>query len=301
MNTIINSPIEEVTFKNQSFLVKRDDLLHKDFSGNKARKFYYFFINDFPAIDTIISHGSNQSNAMYSLSVLAKLKGWKFIYYVDHIPSFLKENPQGNYKYALKNGMQIIEDSNFNHSTFNIQHSTLFINEGGAIKEAQMGLEILANEITEYQKKNTIKNLKVFLPSGTGTTALFLQKYLECEVLTCPCVGDSEYLKKQFLELEPNEKLHPTIVEPPKKYHFGKLYKENYILWKELKKQTKIEFDLLYDPIGWNTLSHSTFNIRPERSALGVQHSTLLYIHQGGLIGNETMIERYIYKYKDLV
>ncbi|RLA80721.1 MAG: 1-aminocyclopropane-1-carboxylate deaminase, partial [Epsilonproteobacteria bacterium] len=48
MQNIINSPIESIQFQNQSFLIKRDDLLHKDFTGNKARKFYYFFKNDFP-------------------------------------------------------------------------------------------------------------------------------------------------------------------------------------------------------------------------------------------------------------
>lgn len=292
MKNITNSPIEKITFNDTTFLIKRDDLLHKEFSGNKARKFYYYFKNNFPNIDTIISHGSNQSNAMYSLSVLAKLKDWNFIYYVDHIPSYLKENPQGNYKYALENGMQIIIDENFDYSKLKIHNSQLFISEGGAVKEAQVGLEILANEITQYQIKHNIQNLKVFLPSGTGTTALFLQKFLECEVVTCPCVGDSEYLKKQFLEFQSDEKLHPTIIEPPKKYHFGKLYKENYLLWKKLKEKTNIEFDLLYDPIGWNTLLHSTVN--------NIQNSTLLYIHQGGLKGNETMIPRYLHKYKEL-
>ena len=45
MNNIINTPVDKITFRNQSFLLKRDDLLHEDFSGNKARKFYYFFKN----------------------------------------------------------------------------------------------------------------------------------------------------------------------------------------------------------------------------------------------------------------
>ncbi|MCD4759013.1 MAG: 1-aminocyclopropane-1-carboxylate deaminase [Arcobacteraceae bacterium] len=291
MNSITNSPVQQITFQNQSFLIKRDDLLHKDFSGNKARKFYYYFINDFPNIDTVISYGSNQSNAMYSLSILAKLRGWKFLYYVDHIPSFLKEHPQGNYKYAIANGMQIIEDKEFNKENLQLKNNELFISEGGAVKEAQFGLKILANEIKEYQEQHNIKNLKIFLPSGTGTTALFLQKFLDCEVLTCPCVGDSEYLKKQFLKLEQKEKIHPTIIQTDKKYHFGKLYKENYILWEKLKEKTTIEFDLLYDPVGLKT-----FLSLPKE-----KNFTYLYIHQGGLKGNETMIERYLYKYKDLV
>ncbi|MEA3383802.1 MAG: 1-aminocyclopropane-1-carboxylate deaminase [Campylobacterota bacterium] len=281
-----NSPIQTIIFQNYQFLVKRDDLLHKDFSGNKARKLHYYLDNDFPNITTLISHGSNQSNAMYSLSVLAKLKGWEFIYYVSHIPSYLEQNPQGNYKYALQNGMKIVVDENFDKLSLEIKSDELFIDEGGAIQNAEYGLKILANEIKEYQEKHKIKELKIFLPSGTGTTALFLQKYLDIEVLTCPCVGDTEYLKKQFLELAVDEKQHPIIISPPKKYHFGKLYKENYTIWKELKEQTNIEFDLLYDPIGWNTLLEN-FDI------LNLKDCTVLYIHQGGLLGNTTMTERY--------
>ena len=93
------------------------------------------------------------------------------------------------------------------------------------------------------------KNLKIFLPSGTGTTALYLQKFLPFEVLTCACVGDESYLKKQFEELEKDN--FPIIVQKEKKYHFGKLYKEFYEIHNELLKQTDIEFDFLYDSLGW--------------------------------------------------
>ena len=84
-----NSPIEKINFNNQEYFIKRDDLLNSNFSGNKARKFYYYLINDFPNIKKIVSFGSAQSNAMYSLSVLSKLKNWQFDYYVDHIATFL--------------------------------------------------------------------------------------------------------------------------------------------------------------------------------------------------------------------
>tara|TARA_B110000046_G_C12985061_1_gene395215 strand:- start:960 stop:1823 length:864 start_codon:yes stop_codon:yes gene_type:complete len=284
---IKNSPIEEVQFNSQSFLIKRDDLLDKSFSGNKARKLLYFLEHDFPYITKLISHGSNQSNAMYSLSVLCKLRNWKFIYYTNHIPSYLNENPQGNYKYALENDMNLFVDEGFNPQNLLVNKSTLFIEEGGALEEANYGIKQLANEITQYIKNHNILKAKIFLPSGTGTTALYLQKNLDIKVLTCPCVGDEIYLKKQFFELEVNENKHPTILKTKKKYHFGKLYKENYEIWNELKEQTNIEFDLLYDPIGWNTMLN---NIDEDY--------TYIYIHQGGLIGNESMIQRYIYKYK---
>ena len=83
-----NSVIEKINFNNQKYFVKRDDLLDDDFGGNKARKFHYFLNEDLSKYKKIISHGSIQSNAMYSLSVLAKLKNLKFEYYVKNVPSY---------------------------------------------------------------------------------------------------------------------------------------------------------------------------------------------------------------------
>ena len=280
----INSPIEQITFNSRKYFIKRDDLLHKDFSGNKARKLYYFLKNDFPNIKKVVSHGSAQSNAMYSLSVLCKIKDLSFDYYVDHIASFLKENPNGNYKYALENKMNIIESEVPN--TF--KDDTLFISEGGAVSEACFGIEILANEIISWANENKIENLKIFLPSGTGTTALYLQKYLPFEVLTCACVGDEDYLKKQFNMLEKEN--HPTIIKAEKKYHFGKLYKEFYKIHNELLTQTNIEFDFLYDSLGWICLEKYL-------ETLQEKDFEILYIHQGGILGNISMLERYKNKY----
>lgn len=283
--TYTNSPIEKINFNNHEIFIKRDDLLDVDFSGNKARKFYYFLKHDFPNITNIVSHGSAQSNAMYSLSVLCKLRGWKFDYYVDHIASYLKESPSGNYKEALENGMNIHEEE----FPKQLDANTMFINEGGALKDAQYGLEILAQEIISWAEENSYKNLKVFLPSGTGTTALFLQKFLPFPVLTCACVGDEKYLEKQFNELEKTN--HPIILQRKKKYHFGKLYKEFYETHKDLLKQTNIEFDLLYDSLGFIVLEDYL-------NTLEQNDSKILYIHQGGLIGNISMLERYKHKYE---
>lgn len=283
--TYTNSPIEKINFNNHEIFIKRDDLLDVDFSGNKARKFYYFLKHDFPNITNIVSHGSAQSNAMYSLSVLCKLRGWKFDYYVDHIASYLKESPSGNYKEALENGMNIHEED----LPKQLDENTMFINEGGALKEAQYGLEILAQEIISWAEENSYKNLKVFLPSGTGTTALFLQKFLPFPVLTCACVGDEKYLEKQFNELEKTN--HPIILQRKKKYHFGKLYKEFYETHKDLLKQTNIEFDLLYDSLGFIVLEDYL-------NTLEQNDSKILYIHQGGILGNISMLERYKHKYE---
>ena len=292
LDVINSSVIDVITFEGHSFYLKRDDLLHPEFSGNKARKFHYFLENNFPNITKIVSYGSAQSNAMYSLSVLAKMREWEFEYYVDHIATYLVDNPHGNYAKAIKNGMVIKEEE---FSVEKLGGNVLFIEEGGRQKEAEYGIRVLAKEIIDWQKENNIKELNIFLPSGTGTTALFLQKALfdmnysqYTHVYTNPCVGDGTYLKKQFFELEYDEKYHPIIVTLDKKHHFAKLYRENYKIWLKLQQQTGVVFDLLYDPLGWRTLLGN-----PE-----IMDKPILYIHQGGVLGNESMLPRYERKYK---
>ncbi len=284
-----NSPITKTKFRAKTIYIKRDDLLDESFSGNKARKFYYFLVNNFPNIKKIVSYGSSQANSLYSLSVLAKIKNVKLDFYVNHISSYLKQNPCGNYKASLENGANIIEKKDEDIHAFiqkNLKEDELFIEEGGRVQEASFGIQILAKEISSWIEDNDLKDIKIMLPSGTGTTALFLQKYLPYEVLTVSCVGGSQYLKKQFYYLQKDDKLHPTIIDMNKKYHFGKLYKEFYDIHKELKKDTNIEFDLLYDPLGFLALTNSKY----------FENNKILYLHQGGLLGNTTMFERYLRK-----
>ena len=278
-----NSPIETKKFYGHTIYIKRDDLLDANFSGNKARKFAYFLAKEFSQITKVLSYGSAQSNAMYSLSVLANLRGWKFDYYVDHLADYLKENPHGNYKYALENGMRL----QIGKVPLLTEETTLLIEEGGRQKEAEYGIKLLAQEITAWKEEKGFEKINIFLPSGTGTTALYLQKNSNDQVYTMPCVGGVEYLKEQFFMLEKEEAFHPTIVTPSKKRHFGKLYRESYTIWQELHAQMGIEFDLLYDPHGWLTLLEN-----PQ-----IFKKPTLYIHQGGVIGNESMLARYERKY----
>lgn len=281
------SPFEKHTFHHQTFYLKRDDLLDKDFSGNKARKFHYFLTHDFSHIKRVVSSGSNQSNAMYSLSVLARLKGWEFMYVCDHIPSFLKENPIGNYKAALENGMKIVASSlRMEEVQKWLDEKSLHVEEGGRQIEAEEGVKRLAEELVVDVKTQGITHPYLFLPSGTGTTALFLQKHLPFPVFTCNTVGDSVYLQKQWEMVEPNLNAYPTILETKQKYHYGKLYVELYVLWKRLKEDMGVEFDLVYDPVGWTALLEH----------LSTLDGTPIYLHQGGLLGNVSMLARYARK-----
>lgn len=292
-----DSPITRHCFHGHPFYLKRDDLLHSQFSGNKARKFLALLNGDFPEVHTLIGYGSAQANSLYSLSVLCACRGWKLKFYVDHIPSFIKDHPMGNYRGAMEMGAEIIDLSNLEErngrhpaeyikDTYCQEEGCMIIPEGGRSPLAEEGVKQLAEEIINWKMMERMESLTVALPSGTGTTALYLQKHLHpfgIEVITCACVGDEGYLKEQFNELDTNVP-KPTILGTDKKHHFGRLEQENYVTWQELEEQTHVEFELLYDPFMWRCLKEWI----PKN-----KEKNLLYIHQGGTMGNETMLPRY--------
>ena len=164
--------------------------------------------------------------------------------------------------------------------------------EGGRSQLSEYGVKQLALEILSWTRFENQYDFVVALPAGTGSTALYLHKHLKLHnipVLTCACVGGSDYLTQQFNELGETE--HPQILPLPKKHHFGKLYKQDYQTWLDLQEQTDIEFDLLYDPLMWQCL---------EEWQADNPTKTIIYIHQGGILGNESMLPRYQRKYPDI-
>ncbi len=290
---LAHSPITEHKFNGHRFYLKRDDQLHSHFSGNKARKFMALLEAELPQVETLIGYGSAQANSLYSLAALASIRQWKLEFYVDHIPNWLKQTPIGNYRGALELGAQIIETRPISplHPRDYIEQvrqpddSCFFVPEGGRFTLAESGVRQLAMEILEWTRMQPRQQWCIALPSGTGTTALYLHKALKphgIDVITCPCVGGKPYLIEQFNELRETD--HPEILTLDAKHHFGHLYPEEFTIWNALSEQTHVEFDLLYDPLMWRSL----LPWLDENTDI-----SLIYIHQGGLMGNESMLPRY--------
>ncbi|HHD75152.1 MAG TPA: 1-aminocyclopropane-1-carboxylate deaminase/D-cysteine desulfhydrase, partial [Nitratifractor sp.] len=152
------TPLQKCRFRGIDFLLKRDDLLHPDFSGNKARKIDFFLNNIPPEIKAIVSFGSIQSNAMYSLSAFAASYNLGFRYYANHIPKLLKEHPEGNVDLALRKGAEIMEG----YEKLFVGESELLIKEGLACEEAYFGIKKLALELIDSLGN---KEYQIFLPS----------------------------------------------------------------------------------------------------------------------------------------
>lgn len=289
---LTHSPITAHHFAGIDFYLKRDDRLHPQFNGNKARKLYALLQAPLPEVQQLVSYGSPQANSLYSMAALAHLRGWQFTFYVHHIPRWLAENPSGNYQAALALGVHILPTTGFQLSPaqyiaqyLSPNPELLILNEGGHSPWAEAGITQLANEILHWCQSQPHQAWRVALPSGTGTTACYLNKVLApqgIEVITCACVGDETYLKQQILAL--GETTFPTILPTLKKHHFGRLYLEEYQLWSLLSQTTGVEFDLLYDPLMWQLL----LDWLPQQAP-----KSLLYIHQGGLLGNVSMQARY--------
>lgn len=281
----MHSPISKITLDGRVFYVKRDDLIDPFLAGNKYRKLYTLLQTPPNKLSKIISYGGTQSNAMLAIAAMCKKKGWEFTYYTKPLSDAQKNENSGNFYHAKNLGMIHVEiEQQFYKDfiaslRFNLDEKIFIIDQGGAVEEAKLGLEVLADEIRESGLH--VKSLAT--PSGTGTTALYLALCLpEYRVYTTPCVGDAEYLREQMSALHEIPK-NLTILEPRKKYHFAKPYREFLEMQQKLLSE-RVEFDLIYAPSLWMCLVEQT-------------DEEVMYIHSGGVSGNESMLERYKQKF----
>ncbi|MFZ9034710.1 MAG: 1-aminocyclopropane-1-carboxylate deaminase [Francisellaceae bacterium] len=285
-----NAPFQSILFDNKTFIVKRDDLIHSKLNGNKAFKLAYLLDSELKTsnITKLVSFGGCQSNFMLALSRLAIIKGLQFDYWVRTLPKFLKANPCGNLKSALKDNMKLIErlrlpDITELHHHYN-SDQTLILDQGGRMPSAEYGMKRCAKQIIDYTSAQGLTDYSVFVPSGTGTTAVYLAKYLPIDTLyTTPCIVDENDLKRQMQSLDIAASSRVQILNPCREYRFGGLYFEHLALYQQLLSQTAIEFELLYDPQGWQVLL-SYYDKLPK---------PVIYLHCGGTEGNETMLKRY--------
>lgn len=275
------SAISKINLEGREFYIKRDDLIDPFLAGNKYRKLYKLLNTPSNSLKKIISYGGTQSNAMLAIAAMCNNKGWKFDYYTKPQSNTQKTLDLGNYYHSIEMGMNHIEIDDVLYKDYiaslflNTNDGEFVVHQGGAIKEAREGIKVLADEI----KSSSVDVTSIATPSGTGTTALFLALELkDYRVYTTPCIGDASYLRSQMQALHSIPD-NLTILEPKRKYHFAKPYGEFLSIYKKLLA-SGVEFDLLYAPSMWEALLNQT-------------SQRVLYVHSGGVSGNENMLTRY--------
>lgn len=281
------SPLQEAIWCDRKVYIKRDDLLHPFINGNKARKFKTL-LEDNLKTKAIISYGGNQSNAMLTLSYIAKLKDYEFIYVTPPPSKTLEQSFEGNFALTAQNGtkFEFYKPSNIDMlkcRALEISkiYDGFFIPQGGVCEISKTGIYELALEL-EKDIRN-LKNPAIFYVSGSGASAGYLSEFLPC-IFTTPAAGDTTYLKQIFLDMKISSS--PKILGIKQKIPFAK---PDIRLWEIYQEWLKIgiEFDLIYDCLGWLCLKEnlSDFDKRD-----------IVFIHSGGLSGNPTQIKRYEHK-----
>ncbi|PAF41705.1 hypothetical protein [Helicobacter sp. 11S03491-1] len=281
------SPLQEYIWRGRKFYIKRDDLIHPLFNGNKARKFEGLLNLD---MKILVSYGGNQSNGLATLSYIAKIKGCQFFYVTPVLSSFLEQFPQGNLALARENGVLFEYLTSKEHVNVNmLQKRALeiskslgdgvqFIPQGGACEIARVGIQRLALELKTQMA--SLKNPIIFYVSGTGASSGYLSELIP-NVFTTPSAGNEEYLKSLFVAMGIAE--HPHVLSIHKKIPFAKpddrLW-EVYTEWLDLG----IEFDLIYDCLGWLCIMEHLHDFTDNE---------IVFIHSGGTNGNLTQKERY--------
>lgn len=273
------TPLQSYGFGSRVVYIKRDDLLHPLFSGNKARKFASLLKQDLED-KILISYGGNQSNALQSLASLCLLKKARLIYYTTPFSKALLQESEGNFAYALSSGVVEFRETpspQEEAQKFALQNpQTLFIPQGGSVELALEGMEELANEL-----KNQTKYLKdpvFFYSSGIGTASIALSQF-DLEVYTALGAGKIEDLLERMGQYEKAPKVLQSGFHIP----FGKLHKKVWEMYQQWRK-IGVGFDLLYDCLLW---------IKIEENLTKFEDREIVFIHSGGLMGNITQEKRY--------
>ncbi|WP_143428896.1 pyridoxal-phosphate dependent enzyme [Helicobacter sp. 12S02634-8] len=278
------SPLESYVWRGKKVYIKRDDLLHPLFNGNKARKFESLLYQPLEG-RTLVSYGGNQSNAMFALSYIAKHKRCQFVYFTPPLSGYLQANIQGNLLYALQNGVRLefvhgnLEALKHQALDFCTAQGGVFIPQGGSHAIAHMGIERLACEL--QRDVVGLKDLAILYVSGSGVSAGILAHFFPC-VVSVGAAGGALYLAQMLQEAQAGTL--EAILAPRAKIPFGKPNAELYAIYSEWL-ELGVEFDLIYDCLGWLCLYEHM-----ERFA----HRDIVFIHSGGLLGNHTQKQRYL-------
>lgn len=279
MQSSMTTPIINRKFFSTEVYIKRDDLLHPLFSGNKARKFASLLKQDLKS-KILISYGGNQSNALQSLASLCLLKNARLIYFTTPFSKALLENTEGNFAYALNSGVvEFVQTSYPQEEALEyayINPQALFIPQGGSVELAMEGMEELANEL-KIQTKH-LKNPVFFYSSGIGTASIALAQY-DLDVYTALGAGSMQDL----LERVGGYEKAPKILQSEFHIPFGKPHIRVWQMYEYWREQG-VEFDLLYDCVLW---------VKIEENIQRFADRDIVFIHSGGLMGNITQEKRY--------
>lgn len=284
---LLPSPINKVSGIDFGFelYVKREDLIHKEISGNKYRKLKYN-LEHFKEYkySGIVSFGGAYSNHLHALAALCK---------IENIPSvgiirgeYDAHNP--TLQFAADCGMKLYfvsrEDYRFKEKSNDIQNiinqypNYMLIPEGGSNNYALTGVKEIIDEINDVSEAFDY----IAVSAGTGCTASGILKGIKDNQLKTKLIVFSA-LKGQFLKNVIAQQAQHNEFHFTDEYCFGGFAKINEELMefiKNFEKTTTIPLDYVYN----GKLVYGLKNLGDKR--FFKSEEKVLWIHTGGLQGN---------------
>ncbi len=307
LNLNLPSPYTEVNYElferyNVKVLIKRDDLIHPEISGNKWRKLK-LNIEKYKAnkYEAILSFGGAYSNHISALAAVGDSLNISTIGIIRG--DELNAESNDTLRRANDLGMKLVfvsreeyswrYEMDYKQSLRRQYGNVLVVEEGGANYLGVMGCtEIVAevNQPVDYY----------VLPAGTGTTtAGVLLAAEDAKVISVPVFKNGGFIKEEVETLltyaglgaeELAEKMDQLSLATEFSFGgYGKFNEELIDFINEIYSKTKIPLDQIYTGKAFYALCEQ---IRNRSIPKG---STVLFIHTGGLQGTRSIKEQLIF------
>ncbi len=261
--------------------LKRDDLIHKDVSGNKWRKLkehIKFAVEN--NIDTIETFGGAYANLLPSVAATGKIFGVKTI---ATIRGEEVSNPTIDYCRELGMELRFVSRTKFKEIARDLREvvikgNTLIVPEGGASKYGVLGCEDIVNEIE-------IDFDVITVDAGTGATAAGMLRALkENQKLVVFPVLKGNFIKAEIKRLYEDiyKETCPGNYQVIEDYHFGGFVKWNMELI-EFIRSFRLNYGVQLDPIYTGKQLYGVCDLIEKGYFSAMKN--IVSVHTGGLQG----------------
>ena len=273
--------LHSVAVSSCSLHVKREDLIHPDFGGNKWRKLFYN-LKEFErgGYSHIVTMGGPFSNHIAATAQMSKAGGYPCVGIIRgtqedvNNPTLAKARSAGMEiihipKVAYRKGKNADEVK----SILGNYPNPYFIPEGGSNRLAMKGVGELMQEVDQSRELYDT----VIVAAGTGATAAGIIKESKIEVIVINVLKNIG-LKNSIEDRLDGGYSHWKINHD---YHFGGFAKTSDELISFINK-FKLDTGIPLDPVYTGKAMYATMDFISQNQLSGKK---ILFIHTGGLQG----------------
>ena len=306
----IPTSVEQLLFRKRKFLIKRDDYLGTDFSGNKIRKLEYLLYNaKRKGTDIIFTCGGVQSNhcrATASAAARVGIKTKLFLWGEDSATAdenlFLDKMYGSEISFLNKKNYQNVNEIMAEEGDrLNKKGKKVYIiPEGGSTTLGIMGY---VSFIEELKKQIDLQNINgIFSAAGTGGTAAGMlagtaRNKINLKIFVVNVLYPKAKLKEKIMLLTEGviaeynlkcklDESRLEIIDGYSKEGYKNISKNKVKLIGDLAKETGMLLDPVYTGKAFN--AYYDYFIRNGKG------NKIMFLHTGGLFGAFSKRKKYL-------